>query len=308
MFIDRLVEEITKKDCNIVVGLDPRLESIPEGLRSKYTKQYGETLKAVGEMFYNFNKGIIDSVYDIVPAVKPQIAFYEMYGVEGLNAYKKTCEYAKQKGLIVVGDVKRGDIGSTSRAYSTAFLGKSTIGESSYNSFYSDSITINPYLGDDCIKEFIDDMERYNKGIFILVKTSNPSSDQIQNIISQEKPIYEHVAGIVRDWGVERIGKYGYNSVGAVVGATYPETLKRLRKLMPATFFLVPGYGAQGAGAEDIKDSFNDDGLGSLINSSRGIIFAYKKEEYKGLDYMKAARQATLDMKQDINRVLKREV
>lgn len=304
MIIDKLIESIRAKDCNVVVGLDPRLEQIPSEIVDRNINLYGETALAVSKIFIEFNKGIIDAVYDIVPAIKPQIAFYEMYGVEGLIAYDETCKYARDKGLIVVGDIKRGDIGSTSKAYSTAHIGNTNIGSKKINGFYSDMITINPYLGDDCIKEFMKDVDENSKGIFVLVKTSNPSSSQIQDIIADSKPIYEHVAGMVNQWSENRIGKYGYSSVGAVIGATYPDMLKRLRRIMPTTFFLVPGYGAQGAGAEDIKNSFNADGLGAIINSSRGIIFAYQKPEYHGMSYNEAARKATIAMKDDINSVL----
>lgn len=304
MFIDRLISKILEKDSRVVVGLDPRLEQMPKDLVEKYICEYGETFEAVGKIFYEFNKCIIDNVADIVPAVKPQIAFYEAYGIEGLKAYRDTCEYARSKGLLIVGDVKRGDIGSTSKAYSTAFLGRTIIGSSESSAFYSDSITINPYLGDDCMDEFIGDVDKYEKGIFVLVKTSNPSSNQIQDISSEGKTIYERVAEMVNNKSEKRVGKYGYSSIGAVVGATYPEMLKELRDIMPTAYFLVPGYGAQGAGAKDIKDSLDNKGLGALINSSRGIIFAYKKDAYKGLSYGKAARQAAIDMRDDINSVI----
>lgn len=306
MFIDRLIEKIKEKNCSIVVGLDPRLELIPEDIVSRNIDKFGETNEAVASAFIEFNKGIIDSICDLVPAVKPQIAFYETYGVEGVKAYKITCEYAREKGLLVIGDVKRGDIGSTSKAYAKAYLGESKIGNSTTNGFYSDSITINPYLGDDCIGEFIEEVDKFEKGIFVLVKTSNPTSDQLQNLLSGDKLIYEHVAGLVNRWSERKTGKYGYSSVGAVVGATYPDVLRKLRKLMPTTYFLVPGYGAQGAGASDIIESFDKQGLGAIINSSRGIIYAYKKEEYKNLDYKESAKMATLKMKEDINNVLKK--
>lgn len=304
MIIDKLITNIQKKQCSIVVGLDPRLDQIPGSIVRKYFDKYGETSLAVSKIFIEFNKGIIDSVADMVPAVKPQIAFYEMYGIDGLIAYRETCEYARKKGLIVVGDIKRGDIGSTSKAYSSAFIGNSKIGSSNYSGFYSDIVTVNPYLGDDCIEEFIKDVDTYNKGIFVLVKTSNKTSSQIQDKVCEGIPIYEHIAKMVNRWSSDRIGENGYSSVGAVVGATYPDMIKRLRALMPSSYFLIPGYGAQGAGANDIKDGFNKDGLGALINSSRGIIFAYNKEEYMGMSYKEAARCATLKMKEDINKVI----
>ncbi len=306
MFIDRLIEEIRNKKSPIVVGLDPRLEMIPEKIKTPFFDQYGKTLKAAGEAILAFNKEIIDAVFDIVPAVKPQIAFYEQYGLEGLESYIETCRYASKKGLLVIGDIKRGDIGTTSKAYSNAHLGEVDIEGVSYETFAVDAVTTNPYLGDDCLKEFVKDIQDRKKGMFVLVKTSNPTSKQIQDLVVDDQKIYEIVAEIVQGWSQKTLGKYGYGSVGAVVGATYPKEAKELRKIMPSSYFLVPGYGAQGASAEDIADCFGEDGLGAIVNSSRGIIFAYRKKEkgYTEEKFGEAARSEALKMKDDINRVL----
>lgn len=309
MISEMLLEGIVSKKSPVVVGLDPRLESIPNDIFLKYVKKYGETFQAAAETILEFNKGIIDSVYDLIPAVKPQIAFYEQYGIEGLMAYKETCQYAKSKGLIVIGDIKRGDIGTTSKAYSNAHLGKTKVGSTLLSSFETDYVTINPYLGDDCLNEFMDDILTYEKGMFVLVKTSNKTSGQIQDLkVSkaqsqqvEEQTVYECVADMVATWNDKRTDKYGYSPIGAVVCATYPKELERLRQRMPKAIFLVPGYGAQGGGAKDVIGAFNADGLGAIINASRSIIFAF---EGTAEDYKQAARTATLLMNVDINRAL----
>jgi len=307
MFINKLIEGIKEKKSPIVVGLDPRIDLIPSIVKNKYFKKYGKTFKAAAEAILEFNKEIIANVYDVAPAVKPQIAFYEQYGIEGLKAYNETCKYACEKGLLVIGDIKRGDIGSTSKAYSNAHLGKTEVEGEYLEAFYSDSITVNPYLGDDCLKEFVDDIEKYEKGMFVLVKTSNPSSSQLQDLIVEGKKIYEKVAEMVNNWSDKYVGVYNYSSIGAVVGATYPEEAKSLRKLMPSSYFLVPGYGAQGGTAEDVIHSFNNDGLGAIVNSSRGILYAYKKEEkWTEENYGKAAREAAINMREDINTTLEK--
>lgn len=309
MICDRLIKEIIKKKSPIVVGLDPRLEGIPSDILKVNFDLYGETLKGAAESIYAFNVGIIDAICDLVPAVKPQVAFYEQYGVEGMQAYKKTCEYAKAKGLIVIADVKRGDIGSTSKAYSIAHLGKVKIGDSLHSAFEADYATVNPYLGDDCMKEFMEEIVQYEKGIFVLVKTSNKSSGQLQDLIcdsekSQGKQtVYEKVAEIVNQWNQQYKGETGYSPIGAVVGATYPDELIALRKQMPHTILLVPGYGAQGGGAKDVVHAFNSDGLGAIINSSRGILFAY---EGTTKHYQEAAREATIEMRDAINQELEK--
>jgi orotidine-5'-phosphate decarboxylase len=305
MFTDKLIEKINEKRSPVVVGLDPRLQLIPHMVKEKYFKKHGKNFKAAGEAILEFNKTIIDNVYDIVAAVKPQIAFYEQYGIEGLDSYIKTCRYASEKGLLVIGDVKRGDIGSTSKAYSNAHIGKTELEGELLEAFPADAVTINPYFGDDCTKEFVTDVQEYKKGIFMLVKTSNPGSSQLQDLISEGKKIYEIVAQMVNNWSRKNTGKYGYSSIGAVVGATYPEELKTLRKLMPSSYFLVPGYGAQGGTAEDVVCSFNDDGLGAVVNSSRGILYAYRnKEKGTEAEYGKVARQETIKMRDAINKAL----
>ncbi|SHJ72454.1 orotidine-5'-phosphate decarboxylase [Geosporobacter subterraneus DSM 17957] len=303
MFIDRLVRQIKEKRSNVVVGLDPRLEMIPRFIQEKYFQQYGKTLRAVEEILWEFGKEIIDQVWDIVPAIKPQIAFYEQYGIEGMSAYRRICQYGAQKGLLIIGDVKRGDIGTTSKAYAIGHLGKTQVEGEAFEAFSVDAVTVNPYLGDDCLKEFMEDIKEWDRGMFVLVKTSNPSSGQLQDLEAGSKKIYEVVAEMVSAWSSETLGSCGYSSVGAVVGATYPEQGERLRALMPRTYFLVPGYGAQGAKAEDILPCFNEDGLGAIVNSSRDIIFAYAKKDqlWKEDQYGEAARAAALRMREDIN-------
>lgn len=301
MSINKLVEQIKVKKSPIVVGLDPRIEMIPEEVKAKYFEKYGNTLEAVKHSLIEFNRGIIDAVYDLVPAVKPQIAFYEKYGIEGLIAYKDICAYAKEKNLYVIADVKRGDIGSTSKAYSEAHLGYTEINGEKVQAFESDSVTVNPYLGDDCLKEFVDDIKAYDKGMFILVKTSNKSSEQLQNLLVEGETIYKKVGDLVNNWSQATIDTCGYSPIGAVVGATFPEEAVLLRKVMPNSYFLVPGYGAQGATGKDIVNCFNADGLGAIVNSSRGITFAYLKTD---TDYKTAARDAVLSMQEDINNAL----
>jgi len=298
MLSDRLIESIKEKSSPIVVGLDPRFESIPEEIRVKYLELYGNTLKAVSEAIMEFNRGIIDAVYDLVPAVKPQVAFYEQYGIEGMIAYKDACDYAAEKGLIVVADVKRGDIGSTSKAYSTAHLGRVEVNGKKLSAFEADFATVNPYLGNDCMSEFIEDIITYEKGIFVLVKTSNKTSGQLQDLESHGVRIYDKVAEIVNEWNETICGNSGYSPIGAVVGATYPEELVKLRSKMPKAILLVPGYGAQGGGAKDVIGAFDENGLGALINNSRGIIYAYQKSDK---NYRDAAREATIKMRDDIN-------
>ncbi len=302
--INTLVNEITKKDAPIVVGLDPMLNYMPEFLLENAIANKGETLEAVGDAIFEYNKGIIDATYDLIPAVKPQIAMYEQFGIEGLVAYKKTCDYAKSKGLVVIGDIKRGDIGSTSAAYAVGHLGSVMVGSKKYSGFAEDFVTVNPYLGSDGVMPFVDVCKENNKGIFVLVKTSNPSSGEFQDQLVDGKPLYELVAKKVVEWGNECMGDT-YSNVGCVVGATYPEMGKILRKLMPNTYILVPGYGAQGGKAEDLVHYFNADGLGAIVNSSRGIIAAYKADKYKErfapANYADASRQAVVDMIEDIN-------
>lgn len=304
--IDQLVSNIKKTGAPIVVGLDPMLSYIPEHVQKKAFAEFGETLEGAAEAIWQFNKEIVDKTYDLIPAVKPQIAMYEQFGIEGLKAYKKTVDYCQEKGLIVIGDVKRGDIGSTSAAYATGHIGRVKVGNNVCSGFDTEFITVNPYLGTDGIKPFVDACNEFDKGLFVLVKTSNPSSGEFQDRLIDGRPLYELVAEKVVEWGSASMDG-AYSNVGAVVGATYPEMSKVLRKLMPHTYFLVPGYGAQGGTAEDLRHCFNEDGLGAVVNSSRGIIAAYKQEKYREFGperFGEASRQAVKDMVADINRVL----
>ncbi len=278
--INKLINKIQKTKAPIVVGLDPMLSYVPEHIQKKAFAEYGETLEGAAEAIWQFNKEIVDKTYDLIPAVKPQIAMYEQFGIEGLKAYKKTVDYCKSKELVVIGDIKRGDIGSTSAAYAVGHLGKVQVGSKTYAGFDEDFATVNPYLGSDGVKPFIDVCKQENKGLFILVKTSNPSSGEFQDQKIDGKPLYELVGEKVAQWGEEHMGESGYSYVGAVVGATYPEQGEILRKVMPKSFILVPGYGAQGGKGKDLVHFFNEDGLGAIVNSSRGIIAAYKQEAY----------------------------
>lgn len=308
--IDRLVEAIRKTKAPICVGLDPQMSFLPDELKEKAFREYGETLEGAAWAIWQFNKEIIDATYDLIPAVKPQIAMYEMYGIEGLKAFAKTVAYCREKGLIVIGDVKRGDIGSTSAAYAAAHLGEVTVGSRVVAPFGEDICTVNPYLGSDGVQPFIKECAAHSKGIFVLVKTSNPSSGEFQDRLvtdgdGQTRPLYELVGKKVDEWASDPalIGKSGYSEVGAVVGATYPQMGETLRKIMPKSYILVPGYGAQGGTGKDLVPFFDKDGLGAIVNSSRGIIAAYKKEPYAGRfgsAYADAAREAVLDMKKDI--------
>lgn len=300
--INTLIEKIRKTNAPVVVGLDPMLSYIPKQIQEKAFREYGETLAGAAEAIWQYNKGIVDAVCDLIPAVKPQIAMYEQFGLEGVQAFKRTVDYCREKGLVVIGDVKRGDIGSTSEAYAAAHLGKVTVGSQALYGFQEDFATVNPYLGSDGIKPFIKVCREEKKGIFILVKTSNPSSGEFQDRLIDGKPLYELVGEKVAEWGEECMGN-GYSYVGAVVGATYPEQGKILRKVMPHSFILVPGYGAQGGKGADLVHFFNEDGLGAIINSSRGIIAAYKQEKYASYGeagYADAARAAVIDMREDI--------
>ncbi len=304
--ISRLIEKIKEKKAPICIGLDPMLNFIPENIKEEAFATKGESLEAVAEAIYNFNKAIVDECFDLIPAVKPQVAMYEQFGIAGLIAYEKTVTYCQEKGLLVIGDVKRGDIGSTSAAYATAHLGKINVGSKTFEPFHSDFLTVNPYMGSDSINPFVDECVKNDKGLFVLVKTSNPSSGEFQDRLIDGKPLYEHVASKVMEWG-ERSMDGEYSNVGAVVGATYPQMSEILRKIMPNTYFLVPGYGAQGATAADLRPCFNKDGLGAIVNSSRGIIAAYKNDKYRDFgdkDFAKASREATIDMICDINSVL----
>ncbi len=304
--INKLISNIRKTNAPIVVGLDPMLNYIPEHIQKKAFAEFGETLEGAAEAIWQYNKGIVDATYDLIPAVKPQIAMYEQFGIPGLAAYKKTVDYCKSKDLVVIGDIKRGDIGSTSAAYAVGHLGHVQVGSKKYAGFDEDFATVNPYLGSDGVKPFMDVCKEEKKGIFVLVKTSNPSSGEFQDREIDGRPLYELVGEKVAQWGDELMGD-GYSYVGAVVGATYPEMGKVLRKIMPKTFILVPGYGAQGGKGADLVHFFNEDGLGAIVNSSRGIIAAYKQEKYKEFgaeNYADASRQAVKDMIADISGAL----
>lgn len=304
--INQLVEQIQKKNAPVVVGLDPMLSYVPEHITKIAFEKYGETLEGVAEAIWQFNKGIVDATCDLIPAVKPQIAMYEQFGIPGLAAFKKTVDYCKEKGLVVIGDVKRGDIGSTSSAYAVGHLGKVLVGSRQYYGFDEDFVTVNPYLGSDGVNPFIDVCKEEKKGIFVLVKTSNPSSGEFQDRLIDGRPLYELVGEKVNEWGAQCMGDT-YSYVGCVVGATYPEMGKILRKIMPKAYILVPGYGAQGGTADQLAPYFNKDGLGAIVNSSRGIICAYKQDAYSKFgnqNYADASRQAVIDMIADINGAL----
>lgn len=304
--IDQLIEKIKIMKNPTVIGLDPRYEMLPKCVKEKYPK----TLEGVGQAIIEYNKELIDAIYDIIPAIKPQIAFYEMYGISGMQAFKETCEYAKQKGMFVIADIKRGDIGSTAQGYSNAYIGKTKIEENEQSLYDIDFVTVNPYMGTDCVKPFIDDCKKYNKGLFILVKTSNPSSGELQDEkLENGEEVYTRVAKYVEKWGEELRGEYNYSSISAVVGATYPEQLKELRKIAPHTFFLIPGYGAQGGKPQDIALGFDKNGLGGIVNASRSLMCAYKsdmwKDKFEEKDYAKATRVEAIRMKEELNSYIK---
>jgi len=309
-FADRLIEAIKTKGNPICVGLDPRLNQIPRFIKEKALEGKGKTpTAAAADAIIEFNKGIIDEVADIVPVVKPQVAFYELFGSEGVRAYEETLKYAKENGLITIADMKRNDIGSTATAYAQGILGEVEMFENEHEVvmpiFDADSVTVNAYLGWDGIKPFVNECDRYGKGIFILAKTSNPSSGDLQDLQLKDGPsVYEMMGHLIDSWGADHIGESGYGFVGAVTGATYPQQASKLRQIMSNSIFLVPGYGAQGGGAKDILNCFNEDGLGAVVSSSRGIIFAYEKlEGFSEKDYAKAARQACINMQEDLRSV-----
>ena len=304
--INKLTEKIKKTHAPICVGLDPMLSYVPKQVQETAFKEYGETLEGAAEAIWQFNKAIIDATYDLIPAVKPQIAMYEQFGIPGLVAFKKTVDYCKEKDLVVIGDIKRGDIGSTSSAYAVGHLGKVQVGTKEYAGFDEDFATVNPYLGSDGVNPFIDICKKEKKGLFILVKTSNPSSGEFQDQLINGRPLYELVGEKVAQWGADCMGDE-YSYIGAVVGATYPEMGKVLRKIMPKSYILVPGYGAQGGKGKDLVHFFNEDELGAVVNSSRGIIAAYKQEQYAEFgeaNFADASRKAVETMVADIDGAL----
>lgn len=303
--IDRLINKIKETNNPTVIGLDPRYELLPKCVLEKYPN----TLEGVSQAIVEYNKALIDETYDVIPAVKPQIAFYEMFGIPGMKAFEETCKYAKQKGMIVIADIKRGDIGSTAQGYSNAYLGKTKIGEKEESIFDVDFVTVNPYMGTDCVKPFIEDCKKYGKGIFILVKTSNPSSGELQDVkLENGEEVYVKVAKLVEEWGKDLRGENGYSSIAAVVGATYPKQLKEIREIAPHTYFLIPGYGAQGGKAEDIALGFDKNGLGGIVNASRSLMCAYKselwKDKFEEKDYAKATRAEALRMKEELGGII----
>ena len=303
--IDNLIEKIKQTNNPTVMGLDPRYEMLPNCVTSKYPK----TLEGVADAIIEYNKALIDATFDIIPAIKPQIAFYEMFGIPGMRAFEETCKYAKEREMVVIVDAKRGDIGSTAQGYSNAYLGKTKIGDIEQSIFDADFLTVNPYMGTDCVKPFIEDCKKYNKGLFILVKTSNPSSGELQDIkLENGEEVYAKVAELVEKWGEELRGEYGYSSIAAVVGATYPEQLEAIRNMAPHTFFLIPGYGAQGGKAEDIALGFDENGLGGIVNSSRSLMCAYKsdlwKDKFSEEEYAEATRAEAIKMRDEITSII----
>ncbi len=305
--IDQLVAKIQETKNPTVVGLDPRFAFVPSAIKEEMLDTYGKTPEAVAKAYLAFNKAIIDEVYDLIPAVKPQVAMYEQLGAVGIQSYIDTIAYAKSKGLIIIGDIKRSDIASTAQSYAEGHIGLVDVEGQKHEIYKEDFITLNPFLGIDSVEPYFEACKTRNKGMFLLVKTSNPNSGQLQDLRVNDLYLYEYVGGLVSKWGEDMIGESGFSKVGAVVGATHKEQGIRLREQMPHTFFLVPGYGAQGATAEDLAGTFNKNGLGSIVNSSRGIIAAYQKDVYADFgekDFAKASRQAVIDMRNDLNRVL----
>lgn len=301
MSFDRMIAKIIETGNPTVVGLDPKLDYVPNFIKEKCFEEKGADLKGAAAAILKFNKAIIDEIYDIVPAIKPQAAYYEMYGWHGVKTLYKTIEYAKEKGMFVIVDGKRNDIGATMEAYTNAYLGSVEIEGNSFEGFGADALTVNGYLGTDGIAPLTAVCNKNDKGIFVLVKTSNKSSGELQDKLLEEGgTIYNAMGDMCEKWGADSIGKYGYSAVGAVVGATYPEQLAEMRAKLPHTFFLVPGYGAQGGGAEGVSKAFDIDGLGAIVNSSRAVMCAYQKEGCDEKDFAKAARREVIRMRDDI--------
>ena len=302
MSMDRLLENIMRRQNPTVAGLDPKLSYIPEYIRNRCYEEHGKTLEGAAAALLAFNKGLIDALSDIVPAVKPQAAYYEMYGWQGMRALQETIAYAKEKGLFVITDGKRNDIGATMEAYAAAHLGRTSVEGESFEAFGADALTVNGYLGSDGIDPLLAVCAAQDKGIFVLVKTSNPSSGELQDqmLHAMYEPVYRAMGNLCQHWGLRLPGKYGYSGVGAVVGATYPKQLGELRKALPDTFFLVPGYGAQGGAAKDVAPGFDKHGLGAVVNSSRAILCAWQKEGCDPEDYAGAARREAIRMRDEI--------
>ncbi len=304
MSFDRMIKRIIDMKNPTVVGLDPKLSYIPNYIREKAYSEYGKTFEGAAAAILEFNKGLIDAVCGLVPAVKPQCAYYEMYGWQGVKALCETIAYAKSKGLFVIADGKRNDIGSTMESYANAFLGETDIDGETLSAFGADALTVNGYLGTDGVNPALDICKAKDKGIFILAKTSNPSSGELQDKTLDGKTVYETMGDMCEKWGEDNIGEYGYSAVGAVVGATYPEQLKEMREKLPHTFFLVPGYGAQGGGAEGAAKAFDKNGLGAIVNSSRAIMCAYQKTNRNEKEFAEAARDEVIRMREDITKYL----
>ncbi|MGI6751482.1 MAG: orotidine-5'-phosphate decarboxylase [Anaerovoracaceae bacterium] len=309
--VDKLIDRIKELKNPTVIGLDPTYEMIPDFLKEAALNCYGKTPKAVARMFLDFNMAIIDRIFDIIPAVKPQIAMYERYGIDGLTAYVETIQYAKSKGLIVIGDIKRGDIASTAEAYA-AHIGGITIEGEFFDPWKEDFVTLNPYLGTDSMVPFLKYCKEREKGIFVLIKTSNPSSGELQDRLIDGKPLYWRTAELVDEWGASVMGARGYSRVGAVVGATHKEQGEALRKHFPHIFFLVPGYGAQGGTGSDLRGYFDENGVGIIVNSSRGLIAAYQKDKEfgdvrtVGIEFAEATRKAAIQMRMDLQLAMER--
>lgn len=306
--IDALIEKIKETNNPTVIGLDTKYDMIPNCIKNKYD----DNLEGVSKSILEFNKRLIDATYDIIPAVKINIAFYEMYGLKGMEAFEETCKYAKEKGMVVMADIKRGDIGNTAKAYSNAFLGKTRIGDKEEKIYDVDFVTLSPYMGTDSIKPFVEDCIKYNKGAFVIVKTSNPSSGELQDLtLESGEEVYTKVAKLVEEWGKELVGEYGYSSISAVVGATYPKQLQDLRKISPHTFFLIPGYGAQGGKAEDIALGFDKNGMGGIVNSSRGLMCAYQSDKWKDKfteeEFDKATRAEAIRMRDELTEAVSKK-
>ena len=299
--MDNLIKKIKEKNSPIVMGIDPRYEMIPDTIKSKYQKNMEGFAKSAIE----FAKKLIDATYDIIPAIKPQLAYFEMMGPDGLKAFKEIVDYAKSKDLIVIADAKRGDIGTTSQGYANTFLGETSLDDNKEKIYDADFVTVNPYMGTDCVKPFVEDSKKYGKGVFVLVKTSNKSSGELQDLkLENGNKVYEQVATLVEEWGKDLVGEYGYSSISAVVGATYPEQLREIRKLAPHTFFLIPGYGAQGGKAEDIALGFDENGIGGIVNASRCLMCAYKSDRWKEIyteeQFAEATRAEALRMREEL--------
>ena len=306
-FADKLIGEIDRKGAPICVGIDPRLELLPEKIRDKAIKKSGGTLESAAQAYLEFSRQIIDVVAPQIPAVKLQIAFFELLGWQGLKAYKKIVDYAHDRGLLVIGDIKRSDIGTTAEAYARAHLGEVRLGRKRFRPWDEDAVTVNAYLGSDGIRPFIDEAAKRGRGVFVLLRTSNPSASEIQDLVSRGKPVYLHLAGMIKKWGAGLIGERGYSAFGAVVAANRPEDARHLRKIMPQNYFLMPGYGAQGAGAKDVIYGFKRDGYGALITASRSIIYAYREPRHRRFGqkrWLDAVQSATLEMKEAINKAL----